>query len=240
MQIQTGTVKINPEATRRLPHAEIGGFEARPVDSNQIVGGLILIQEIFGVNHSIQELSKHYASLGYWVIAPAYFDHIERDIELGYEGPDMEKGMSFLKQVGFDQCLADTKQAGIDLNAKLATLAGRKRKTGVVGFCLGGSLVWAAASKTEGVFVAGSGYYGGQIIQMKDEKPKIPVILHFGKKDAHIPLDGIQKVQEANPEVPIYLYDADHGFSNTDKKVFSPEASALAEKRTLELFSRMF
>ena len=237
LPIQTAYVKINPEAVRSLPHADINCFEARPEDPSQIKGGLILIQEIFGVNHAIQTVSKHYASLGYWVFAPAYFDHVKRDVELGYEKADMEAGMGLLTQIGFDQCLADTKAAGIEMNKKLAALSGAKRKTAVVGYCLGGSLVWAASAKTDGIFSAGSGYYGGQVLQMMDLKPKFPVILHFGKEDHHIPLDKVAEVAKAHPEVPVYLYDAGHGFANVDKKDFSKEAEALAEKRTLEHFT---
>ena len=242
LNIQTSTITISgeiyPGKTPPLPHASISGFEARPVDPAQVRGGLVLIQEIFGVNHSIQELSRHYASLGFWVIAPAFFDHVEPNVQLGYADADLKKGMSLLTAVGFEQCLADTKQAGIDLNTKLSTLPGSKRKTAIVGYCLGGSLVWAAACKTSGIFSAGSGYYGGGILQMKDEQPNIPVILHFGKKDAHIPLDGIQKIQDAHPNIPVYLYEADHGFANTDKTVFHQDSSDLAEKRTLDFFAK--
>jgi carboxymethylenebutenolidase len=120
----------------------------------------------------------------------------------------------------------------------LTTHSDTKRKTAVVGFCLGGSLVWALSCKTEGIFSAGSGYYGGNIVQMKEETPKNPVILHFGEKDTHIPKEAVQKIKDAHPEIPIYTYDADHGFANTDKKVFSRESSDLAEKRTLEFFAR--
>jgi carboxymethylenebutenolidase len=236
--IQTGQVTLHSEIIRTLPFSVISGFEARPVDPKLIRGGLVLLQEIFGVNHSIQELCKHYASLGFWVIAPAFFDHVEPNLELGYEKPDFEKGLALLSQIGFDQCFSDAKQAGIDLNLKLATLTGTKIKTAVVGFCLGGSLVWALSSKTSGIFAAGSGYYGGNIVQMKNDSPKIPLILHFGEKDAHISKDAVEQIKKAQPEVPVFVYDADHGFSNTDKKEFSSVASALAEKRTLELFSK--
>jgi carboxymethylenebutenolidase len=238
MQIQTGSVKLNPEIIKILPHASIGAFEARPVDPAQIRGGLVVIQEIFGVNQHIQAVCKQYASQGYWVIAPALFDHVEPSLDLKYEGDDWKKGYGMMLEIGFDQFFADSKAAGIELNHRLATLPGAKRKAAVVGYCLGGSLVWALSCQTNGIFQAGSAYYGSQVLKMMDAKPNNPVILHFGEKDEHIPVSEVKEFSKQHPASPVYLYPADHGFNCMDRSAYDAASAELAEKRTLDFFAK--
>ena len=238
LPIKTRSIQLQPETTKAHAHTDLGAYEARPADDSKIIGGLVIIQEIFGVNAHFKRLSEHYAKKGYWVICPAYFDHAERDVVLPYDESGMEKGFALMQQIGFDQMVLDTKQAGLELHKNMATLPGKKRGVAVVGFCLGGSLAWAVSGKTTGIFQAASSYYGSQVPEMKEMKLHNPIILHFGKKDEHIRLTGVDALRKIHPEIPVYLYDAGHGFNCEDRPDYQAQAAKLAEDRTLEFFAK--
>jgi carboxymethylenebutenolidase len=239
LPIQTRSIELHPETTKAHAHATIGAFEARPSDDSKIIGGVVIIQEIFGVNQHFKRLSEHYAKKGYWVICPTYFDHAEKDLVLPYDQSGVTKGVATVQEIGFDQMVLDTKCAGTELHKLMAAaMPGKKYGVGVVGFCLGGSLAWAVSAKTTGIFQAASAYYGGQVPEMKEMKPHNPIILHFGKKDDHIRLTGVDALRKIHPEIPVYLYDAGHGFNCEDKPEYNAAAAKLAEDRTLELFAK--
>jgi carboxymethylenebutenolidase len=109
-------------------------------------------------------------------------------------------------------------------------------KTGVLGFCWGGTLAWLSATRLSPT--AAVGYYGGQISKYAQEKPTCPVLLHFGEKDAHIPPSEIEKIRKAHPDLPIFTYDAGHGFNCDQRKDFNSEAAAIARQRTLDFFNK--
>jgi carboxymethylenebutenolidase len=192
-------------------------------------GGVLVIQEIFGVNEHIRAVCDEYARDGYVAIAPALFDRIEPGVELGYDGESMRRGVEIVMQVKPRDALADM-QAVVDELAKAG-------KVGVVGYCYGGTLAWSAAARLDGV-AAASCYYGGQISRQKDVVLKAPVILHFGEQDAMIPLTEIDAVRAVHPDVPIYVYPAGHGFNCDHRGSYSKESAALAKQRTLELFQK--
>jgi len=237
LKISSHFITLKTDTGLPLANQEIGAFEARPTDLSEVKAGLIVIQEIFGVNHHVQEVAKNYARLGYWVIAPAYFDHVKKNVELGYDDKDMQEGFKLMQEIGFPQFEADTKIAGLALQKKLSELPGTPPKIGVVGYCLGGSLAWAVSCHTNGIFSAASAYYGSQVIQTVDDQPKNPIIFHFGKQDHHIPLEKVSAFQKAHPDLSVYLYDADHGFNNNDKKSFNAPSAELALERTLSFFN---
>ena len=110
-------------------------------------------------------------------------------------------------------------------------------KVGIVGYCLGGSVAWAAAGRLSGLSAA-VGYYGGRVIAMKDLKPRIPTMLHFGDKDANIPIAGVREVAAAHPDVPIHIYPAGHGFNCDQRESYEAASAALAWTRTLEFFAK--
>ena len=189
-------------------------------------GGLVVVQEIFGVNRHIQAVTDQFAEQGFLAIAPAIFDRVERDVELAYDGPGMQQGMAIARQLKMDNTVKD-------VGAALAYAAEATGKpAGIVGFCYGGTLAWLAATRLAPAVAVG--YYGGQIAMFAEEMPKVPVMLHFGKQDDHIPASDVAKVEVAHPEVQIFWYDAGHGFNCDMRGSFDAEASKEAMARTLE------
>jgi carboxymethylenebutenolidase len=206
--------------------AEIGVYhvEARGARS----GGLVLIQEIFGITAHIKAISDGYADDGYEVLAPSLFDREEPGFLAGYSPDEMQRAIKVARRDHpFAQSVADA--------CSCVSALKEKGPVFMVGYCYGGSVVWAAACECDGL-AAASSFYGSQLPTMADRKPKCPVISHFGEHDSGIPLDDVKKFQAAHPEVPVYIYDAGHGF-NSDRPDHHNEAAAkLARQRTLELF----
>ncbi|HKI75174.1 MAG TPA: dienelactone hydrolase family protein [Pseudomonadales bacterium] len=206
---------------------ELDAWLAKP--EGEPKGGVLVIQEIFGVNNHIREVTDGFAADGYAALAPAIFDRAGKGIELGYEGDDITRGATIARgQLDMTKTMADL-QAGIDY-------LGQYGKVGVVGYCFGGLLTWLCACNATGVACA-SGYYGGGIAGMVDLKPKVPTILHFGEKDAHIPMTDVNKIKDAHPEVTVYVYEADHGFNCDHRASYDEAASKLARSRTLAFFA---
>lgn len=206
----------------------LGAYEALPEGKPK--GGVVVIQEIFGVNSHIRQVVDGYAEAGYYAIAPQIFDRVERDVELGYEQADMGRGIEIAFQK-LDRALAlQDIQAAIDA----ASLHG---KVGVVGYCFGGLLTWLAACELDGVAAAAS-YYGGGVAGEVNRTTRCPVIMHFGELDAHIPMSDVDKVRNAQPDVEVFVYAADHGFNCDHRASYDAPAAQLARTRTLTLFDR--
>ena len=187
-------------------------------------GGLVIAQEIFGVNSHIRAVCDDYAAEGYVVIAPALFDRVEPGIELGYQPDDVTAGRAIREKVSLDEALADVEAA-----AKLVIGVGR---IGVVGYCWGGTVAWVAATRSR-TFAAAVSYYGGGVPDLADEQPSCPVQLHFGEQDHAIPLAGVEKLQAAHPELPVYIYPAGHGFNCDQRASYHAESARLARERAL-------
>jgi len=202
---------------------ELGAYVARP--EGEPIAGLVVVQEIFGVNAHIRSVTDGYAKDGFFAIAPALFDRIERNVELGYEGADMQRARTFIPKLNAEKSLEDV-AAAMEYAA-----AATGKKVGVIGYCYGGTLAWLAATRLHPAVAVG--YYGGQIAKYAAETPSAPVMLHFGKQDAHIPADEVEKVQAAHPEVEIYWYDAGHGFNCDARSSFNPAAAKEARERSL-------
>ncbi|MBV8662012.1 MAG: dienelactone hydrolase family protein [Hyphomicrobiales bacterium] len=192
-------------------------------------GGVVVVQEIFGVNHHIRAVAERFAAEGYLAIAPAVFDRVEKGVELEYNQDGVKRGMEIVGKVAREAAIAD-------IAAAVARVASAG-KVGVVGFCYGGTMAWLSAARTEGVSAA-VGYYGGGVIGLKDLKPLAPTMLHFGEKDAHIPLAGVREVEAAHPDVPVYVYPADHGFNCDERGSYDAPSAKLAWGRTLDFFAR--
>ncbi len=190
--------------------------------------GLVVVQEIFGVNSHIRNVVDRFATAGFAAIAPALFDRIGAGHELGYTSDDVAAGRDLRGKV-------DNADALKDIIAARDLLAGEGRKVGVVGYCWGGSLAWHSATQLNG-FNAAVGYYGGEIPSSKDATPTIPVMLHFGENDGGIPMDGVREVMAAHPDVPVYIYDAGHGFSCDERASYDEASSKAALERTLAFF----
>lgn len=205
---------------------ELSAYQATP--SSSLKGAVVVIQEIFGVNGHIREVVDGYASEGYLAVAPALFDRVEPGIELGYEGADMTQGVQLaFEKLQMPQTLADV-QAAIQH-------AGTHGKVGVVGYCFGGLLTWLSACQLQGV-TAASAYYGGGIAGQMAMSPTCPTIMHFGDKDAHIPMSDVEQVKTAQPDVSVYVYSADHGFNCDHRASYDAPSAASALERTLGHF----
>jgi len=202
---------------------ELSAYLARP--AGEPLAGLAVVQEIFGVNQHIRSVADGYARDGFLAVAPALFDRIERGVELGYEGADMLRARNFIPKLDVDNALADT-VAAMEFAARETG-----KKVGVIGYCFGGTIAWLAATRHSPT--AAIGYYGGRIANYAEERLSAPVLLHFGKQDAHIPAEEVEKIHAAHPEVQIYLYDAGHGFNCDARGSYSQASSAEARERSL-------
>ena len=184
-------------------------------------GGVVVIQEIFGVNSHIKGVVDQYAAEGYHSIAPALFDRVKRDVTVPYT--DIQAGIDYVMKLKDDQTLLDMK-AAID-HVKPSG------KVCVIGYCWGGTLSYLSASRLE---VAGAvSYYGGFIPNYLDEKLRVPVIFHFGDKDAHIPMSTVEKIKAAHPQQTYYIYAADHGFNCNDRPSYDAPSAKLAFERSI-------
>jgi carboxymethylenebutenolidase len=201
-------------------------YEKTP-SSGVVRGGLVVVQEIFGLNAHIRRVADGFAEDGYRVIAPAIFDRAERGVEIGYEKADFERGAALRKAIPIDHTLADIAAAVAALHAS--------GKIGIVGYCYGGSLAWLAAARVGGV-AAAVGYYGGMIANNLDAKPRCPVMLHFGEEDQGIPMSDIAKIKAAaDPSlVQIFTYkEAGHAFNREGNAAWRGEAARVARERTI-------
>ncbi|HSE92654.1 MAG TPA: dienelactone hydrolase family protein [Methylomirabilota bacterium] len=204
---------------------KLGAYRADPAGKPR--GGVVIIQEIFGVNAHIRQVCDGFAADGYVAIAPALFDRVEPNIQLGYEQPDIVRGREIRGKIGWDTMLMDTRAA-----AKV--LLDEKLKTGVIGYCMGGSLAWLSATRIDGLSGA-VGYYGGAVADFAGEQPRCPVLLHFGETDASIPKEHWDKIKAAQPKVPMHIYPgAGHGFSCDHRASYHEPSHRLARQRTID------
>lgn len=190
-------------------------------------GGLVVVQEIFGVNGHIRSVCDGYAADGYYCVAPALFDRLEAGIDLGYGGDDLTRGRDLRGRMNWADCMKDVTAA--------VAAAAQAGKVGTVGYCYGGGVTWLAAALVPGLS-ASVGYYGGPWAELADRAPQCPAMLHFGAKDAMIPVSLAETMKARHPSVIAHVYDADHGF-NCDQRVhYDGYAATLARRRTLALF----
>lgn len=194
-------------------------------DAAKPKGAVIVLQEIFGVNAHIRDVAARFAAEGYTAVAPALFDRIERDFESGYSPDEVQAARGFIGKFDWDAALHD-------VDAARAHLAAAGLPVSVVGFCLGGSLAFLAATRLTGVASAVS-YYGGQIVGRAEELPRCPTLLHFGATDHSIPMEDVDKVRERRPETGLHVYDAGHGFNCDARDSHDAASATLAWTRTL-------
>jgi carboxymethylenebutenolidase len=191
--------------------------------------GLVIIQEIFGVNSHIRAVTDGYAADGYLAVAPALYDRVERGYESGYSQPEVERGRAVREKITLDDALEDVAAA-----VKSVAAAG---KVAIIGYCWGGTVAWAAAAKFDGL-ACSVPYYGGGIAANVSLQPKCPVMFHFGETDHAIPMSDVEKVRAAHPKQTFHIYPAGHGFNCDQRGSFHAESAKLARERTLEFLRK--
>ncbi len=192
------------------------------------MAGLVVAQEIFGVNEHIRQVADHYATLGFAAVAPALFDRAARGVELGYGEADIAQGRELRGKFSWDLSVLDLRAA-----AESVSFAGR---VGVIGYCWGGSMAWRLAAS--GKIDAAVCYYGAQIVDYLAEKPKCPTLLIFGDEDASIPPETIAAIRAAHPEVETEIYPGPHGFACDHRAAYRAESARAAFARAFEFLAR--
>jgi carboxymethylenebutenolidase len=207
---------------------QLGGYRADPASKPK--GAVVVIQEIFGVNHHIRSICDRLAGEGYVAVAPSIFDRIEPNFQSGYSPDEVAVARKFVANPDWAAMLRDT-QAAIDSVKDVGPV-------GIIGFCLGGSVAYGAATKLTGLKAA-IGYYGGAIIRFADDKPHVPTQLHFGEKDSGIPLSDVETIRKKRPDVEIHVYEgAQHGFSCDERASYDKTSADIAWPRSLEFLAK--
>ena len=205
---------------------KFGAYRADPASKPK--GAIVVIQEIFGVNSHIRNICDRLAKEGYVALAPAIFDRIEPNFQSGYSPDEVAVARKFVANPDWPAMLRDT-QAAIDAVKDVGPV-------GIIGFCLGGSIAYAAATKLKGL-AAAVGYYGGAIVRFADDKPSVPTQLHFGEKDSGIPLTDVEAIKAKRPDVEVFVYpNAQHGFGCDERASYDRVSSDLAWQRSLGFF----
>lgn len=205
----------------------IGAYKAAP--SGAPKGGLVVVQEVFGVNRHIQTVADRFAAKGYAVLAPALFDWVERGVQLDYDEAGMTRGMDIANGISAAQHVMAI-DAAIDEMAAFGPV-------GIVGFCLGGTLAYAAAARNASLKAAVC-YYGGGIAAMAGSDLLCPVMMHFGETDPHIPVSDVETLRAAHPGSAIFTYPAGHGFNCDERASYDKPSADQAWTRTLAFLEK--
>ncbi len=207
---------------------KLGGYRADPAGTPK--GGLVVVQEIFGVNKHIRAVCDRLAAEGYVAVAPAVFDRFARDFDSGYTPDEIAHARSLMGNINFDHMMADLTAARDEMKGV--------GPLGVIGFCMGGTAAFLAGCRITGLS-ASVCYYGGAIAKFADEKAKCPMQMHFGEKDEGIPMTAVEEIKKKQPQAEVYVYaGAPHAFSNDDRASFRKEATDLSWSRTLEFLAK--
>jgi carboxymethylenebutenolidase len=191
-------------------------------------GGVVVVQEIFGVNAHIRAVTREFARQGFLAVAPRVFDRVAPGTELGYDEAGVARGRALVAELGFDAALRD-------VHAAAGWLQSQDTGAAVVGYCWGGTVALLACTR---IGLPAVSYYGGRSMAFLHETPQAPLLLHFGAHDALIPADHVAAQRAAFPEAEAHVYDAGHGFNCTERRDHHPPSAALALQRTLAFLER--
>lgn len=205
----------------------IGAYLAKP--DGKPKGGIVVVQEIFGVTPHIRDVAERFAQAGYAAIAPAFFDFVENDVELAYDKAGTQRGKDLAMEVGLDRAVEAVASAADSIRSS--------GKVGVVGYCWGGTVALLSAQR---LGLPAVSYYGARNTGYLDQPLKAPAIFHFGANDRSITAEAVAKHRKAWPDAPVYVYEhCGHAFNrDVDKGVYNRDAAALALQRTLAFFGR--
>jgi carboxymethylenebutenolidase len=216
-----------------LTSADGHTFDAyETIPTGKTIGALVLVQEIFGVNTHIQATADLYASLGYRVVAVPTMDRVQKNVNLGYTPEDMQAGSALKAAV---EALSNH-PVMLDLQAAIDHLK-PFGKVGIFGFCYGGLLTWRSACQLSGLSAAVP-YYGGGVQNESNLVPKCPVMAHFAEEDSYIPLDSVEALKKARPEIDVHIYPGHHGFNCDHRASYFGQSAQLARTRTLDFFQK--
>lgn len=217
--VTAGSVRL-----RAADGHEFGGWLARPAGTPR--AGLVVLQEIFGVNGHIRHVTEDFAGRGFLAVAPALFDRVRPGVELGYDA--VATGRELMAALALDDITQD-------LAAAVAAVASAG-KVGAVGYCWGGAIADLAACRVP--VAAAVAYYGRANVGWLDESPRCPVLYHYGARDALIPPEVIAQISAARPGQAVHVYpDAGHGFSCNERPDYHAPSAELALARSLEFFA---
>ncbi|MGY8665893.1 dienelactone hydrolase family protein [Bradyrhizobium sp. UFLA05-109] len=206
---------------------QLGAYRADPTGAPK--GAVVVIQEIFGVNHHIRSVCDRLAKEGYVAIAPSIFDRTSPNFQSGYSPDEIAEARKFVANPDWAAMLRDT-QAAIEAVKSAGPV-------GIIGFCLGGSIAYVAAARLSGLSAA-IGYYGGAIVRFADEKPNVPTQLHFGEKDAGIPLTDVETIKGKRADVEVFIYaSAQHGFNCDERPSYDKASADIAWPRSTAFFA---
>jgi carboxymethylenebutenolidase len=203
----------------------IGAYLAQPQGKPK--GGIVVIQEIFGVNAHMRSVADRFAEHGYTAIAPAFFDHLETGVELGYDRAGYAKGKHLATELSLERALEDVASAAESISS-----SGR---IGTVGYCWGGTVALLSALR---LGLPSVSYYGARNLPFLHEIAKAPVMFHFGEKDQSITPETVAKHREALPQMDIFTYPADHAFNRDVGAGYHEPSAKLAMQRTLAFFEQ--
>lgn len=202
------------------------------IPTGKTIGAVVLVQEIFGVNTHIQATADLYASLGFRVVAVPTMDRVQKNVNLGYTPEDMQAGSALKAAV---EALPNH-PVMLDLQAAIDHLK-PFGKVGIFGFCYGGLLTWRSACQLSGLSAAVP-YYGGGVQNESNLTPKCPVMAHFAEEDSYIPLDTVEALKKARPEIEVHIYPGHHGFNCDHRASYFGQSAQVARTRTLDFFQR--
>lgn len=204
------------------PAGPVRGWLARP--EQPPLGAVVVVQEIFGVNPHIRRVTDQFAQAGFTAMAPALFDPVQPDVELGYDDTGVSRGRDYAASLGFERALQI-------VSASARWLRESGHRVGVVGFCWGGTVAMLANARQGLTSVT---YYGGRSVPFLGEPARAPMLFHFGEQDPLIPAEDVQKHREHHPDATVHTYPAGHGFNCDERHDYAPESAALAWERTTD------
>jgi carboxymethylenebutenolidase len=205
-------------------YGQISAWRADPSADQAVLGGVVLVQEIFGVNAHIRAVAERFADAGLVVIAPAVMDFVRVGVELAYNAEGIAIGREIMAEVGFDRCVAACAAASDVLRQQGLPAA-------VVGFCIGGTVALLCCTR---LGLPAVSYYGGRSMAFRYERPQAPLLMHFGRHDPLIPAEHVEAQRRAFPTAQIEIHDAGHGFNCEQRADYNAVAADAAFAQTLQ------
>ena len=202
------------------PHGPIRAWRSEPAGPSR--GAVVVVQEIFGVNAHIRDVTDHFAAAGFVALAPALFDPVERDVALAYDADGVARGLALTRAVGIDRAVELVEAAATQLQ-------GEGVRTGAAGFCWGGSIALLANTR---LGLPAVSYYGGRNTQFLDEPLRAPMMFHFGSRDRSISAEDVEQHRLHYPAAAVHVYPAGHGFNCQPRDDYDPASAALAWERS--------